>query len=73
MVFPLLSFTGVRFVGNRNPSHMEVHDLTARTPSCQLEEILLAGHAVRFVPDALEQAHADGYDNCAWCIGSSSR
>jgi hypothetical protein len=52
---------------------MEVHDLLAETEQCQIPEILRAGNAVRFDPDTLEQAHREGYDNCAWCIGGSTR
>jgi hypothetical protein len=52
---------------------MEVHDLLRPKPNCQVEEILRAGHAVAFVPDTLEQAHKEGYDNCAYCIAGSTR
>lgn len=52
---------------------MEVHDLPREVPRCQIDEILRAGHAVGFIPDSLEQAHGEGYDNCAWCLGGSTR
>lgn len=52
---------------------MEVHDLNAETPRCQIDLILAAGHEVEFSPDTLEQAHSKGYDNCAYCIGGSKR
>lgn len=62
---------GKRYVGNRN--HMEVHDLDRETVACQIDEIIRAGHAVTFTPDAVAQARRQGYDNCACCIGSSAR
>ena len=64
---------GKRFVGNRNPGHMEVHDLDNEKAACQIDEIIRAGHAVIFTPDTLTQAHQQGYNNCAFCIGSSIR
>jgi len=65
---------GRRFVGNT--SKREVHDLDNedRSPSgCQIDEIIRAGHARVFTPDTLAQAHTEGYDNCAKCIGGSRR
>ena len=65
---------GKRFCGNTNK--MEVHDLDNEDTSpfgCQINEIIAAGHARTFTPDALEQAHKEGYDNCAYCIGESMR
>ncbi|MFQ6133248.1 MAG: hypothetical protein ACE5R4_14495 [Armatimonadota bacterium] len=65
---------GKRFVGN--VSTKEVHDLDNEETSpggCQIDEIIAAGHARTFVPDTLRQAHAEGYDNCAYCLGRSSR
>ena len=65
---------GKRFVGNTN--NTEVHDLDNEKTGknqCQIDEIILAGHAVTFDPDTLEEAHYKGYDNCAYCIGSSTR
>ena len=63
--------TDKRYLGNTNK--MEVHDLLNETPQCQIDEILRAGHAVVFTPDTLDQAHQEGYDNCAYCIGGSRR
>ncbi len=62
---------GKRFVGNRN--HIEVHDLDNEKVLCQIDEIIRAGHAVTFNPDTLEEAHRQGYDNCAYCLGYSVR
>ena len=52
---------------------MEVHDLENEKPQCQIDEIIRARHAVVFNPDTLEQAHQEGYDNGAYCIGGSTR
>lgn len=63
-----------RFVGNKNKK--EVHDLDNEKTGpneCQIDEIIRAGNAVTFNPDTLSQAHSQGYDNCAYCIGSSRR
>ena len=61
-------YTGFRYLGN--VPKKEVHDLQRKTANCQINEIK---NAVRFVPDTLDQAHREGYDNCAYCIGASSR
>ena len=63
-----------RFVGNMN--NIEVHDLDNEQTGaneCQIDEIIQAGHAKTFIPDTLEQAHREGFDNCAHCIGGSKR
>lgn len=65
---------GKQFVGNT--AKKEVHDLdNEQTGSneCQIDEIIKAGHAKTFDPDTLDQAHKEGYDNGAYCIGSSKR
>lgn len=65
---------GNRYCGNTNKT--EVHDLDHedKSPSgCQIDEIIRAGHARAFNPDSLVQANAEGYDNCAKCIGGSRR
>lgn len=63
---------GKRFVGNSNTT--EVHDLDNEKTGaneCQIDEIIKADHAVTFSPDTLDEAHRQGYDNCAYCIGGS--
>jgi len=60
-----------QFLGNTNK--MEVHDLLNEQPQCQIDEIIAADHAVVFTPDTLAQAHAEGYDNGAYCLGGSTR
>lgn len=62
---------GSRFCGNSSPSKKEVHDLDNEKPVCQIDEIIRAGHAVPF--NSLDDAHRQGYDNCAYCIGGSRR
>lgn len=60
---------GERYLGNVNK--MEVHDLDNENANCQINEIIRAGHDRPY--DTLEKAKADGHDNCAWCIGGSTR
>ena len=56
-----------------NINKMEVHDLNNEKLQCQIQEIRDAKHDIYFNPDTLEEAHRKGYDNCAYCIGSSRR
>ena len=63
--------SGKRYLGNTNTK--EVHDLYNEKAQCQIDEIINSGHAVMFEPDTLLQAHAEGFDNCAYCIGGSTR
>lgn len=65
---------GKRYVGNTEKK--EVHDLNneqTRANECQIDEIIRAKHARTFTPDTLEQARGEGYDNCEYCIGGSTR
>jgi len=73
MTYAITSKYGHTYLGNSSPSKMEVHQVSNEKTNCQLSEILSAGHAVGFSPDTLAQAHQDGYDNCAYCIGGSTR
>lgn len=59
---------GKQFIGNRNTK--EVHDLNKEETNCKINEIK-SGHVVTFIPDTLETAKAQGYDNCKHCIGGS--
>lgn len=70
-VIPINSKYGINYLGNKNTT--EVHRLANEQPQCQIDEILTAGNAVKFIPDTLEEAHNNGYDNCAYCIGGSRR
>ena len=65
--------TDKKYLGNSDPVHMEIHNLSNEKPQCQIDEIISSGNAVIFNPDTLEQAHNEGYDNCAYCIGDSMR
>ena len=62
---------GKRYLGNTNK--IEAHDLDNEKTSCQINEIIAAGHDEYFTPDTLAQANSEGYDNCHWCIGGSTR
>lgn len=76
MSYPTSTRSGKRFLGNNSSSKMEVHDLTKEDTAlngCQIDEFLRAGHGEGFTPDTLDQAHGEGYDNCAKCIGGSRR
>ena len=57
-----------RYLANSNTK--EVHDLTYENPNCQIQEIK-PEHRVPYAN--LSAAHADGYDNCAWCLEGSRR
>lgn len=64
-------YNGKKYIGNKNKK--EVHDLDQEDTNpngCQINEIK---EVVTFNPDTLQQAHSEGYDNCAKCIGGSRR
>lgn len=52
---------------------MKVHDLRNEKSSCEIDQIIRAGHAVTFSPDTLTQARSEGYDNGYWCLGNAHR
>ncbi len=58
---------GSRYCGNINTK--EVHDLDRETSQCLIDVIIAAGHTISFIPDSLEQAHVECYENCVYCIG----
>ena len=60
---------GERYLGNVHK--MEVHDLDNEKTQCQIDEIIGKGHERPY--NNLSDAHANGYDNCAYCIGNSTR
>ncbi len=62
---------GERYLANTNPSKREVHDLDNEKTACQIDEIIAAGHDKLY--NSRETANRDGYDNCAYCIGGSTR
>lgn len=63
------NMNGEKYCGNTSTT--EVHDLDNEQTNCQIDEIIDAGHDKPF--DNLNDAHAQGYDNCAYCIGGSTR
>ena len=71
MSYKVTTKFGLHYLGNTNKK--EVHDLRNEKTQCQVNEILVSGHGVAFSPDTLAQAHSEGYDNCAYCLGSSTR
>ncbi|MBL0178925.1 MAG: hypothetical protein IPP98_07355 [Gemmatimonadetes bacterium] len=65
---------GEQYLANASPSKREVHDLdNEKTGSweCQIDEIIRAGNDRPFT--MLLLAKLEGYDNCAYCLGNSSR
>ena len=63
---------GEQYLGNTKKT--EVHDLDREDTSgngCQIDEIIRAGHDKPF--NSLSAAHSAGYDNCAKCLGGSTR
>lgn len=60
---------GERYLGNAH--NMEVHDLDNENTNCQIDEIIRAGNDRPY--NSLDAAHRAGYDNCAYCIGGSTR
>ena len=61
------NMNGEQYCANVNKH--EVHDLDNEKTNCQIDEIIRAGHDRPFT--SLSSARAAGYDNCAWCLGSS--
>ena len=54
---------------------MEVHDLGSEDTTekrCYIDEIFEKGNVVVFFPDALDEVHQQGYENCEHCIGKRS-
>lgn len=62
---------GQQFLANASPSKREVHDLDNERAQCQIDEIIRAGNERPYT--TLQAARAEGYDNCAYCIGRSTR
>ena len=68
------NMNGERYLANASPSKREVHDLDNEQIGpyeCQIDEIIRAKHDRPY--HSLLTAHADGFDNCAYCIGGSYR
>ncbi len=63
---------GEQYLGNTNKK--EVHDLDNEKTGgneCQIDEIIRAGNDKPFT--SLSAAHNASYDNCAHCLGGSTR
>jgi fido (protein-threonine AMPylation protein) len=67
MAIRIHSRSGRQYLGNDNK--MEVHDLYNEKTQCQIDEIIANNEAVGFDPDTLDQAHREGYDDGAYCLG----
>lgn len=65
------NMSGEQYCANSSSSKMEVHDLDNEKNPCQIDEIIEAGHDKPYT--TLQKAHSDGYDNCDWCLGESTR
>jgi len=62
---------GERYLANTSPTKREVHDLDNEKTACQIDEIIRAGHDKPYTSQ--EAARRDGFDNCAHCLGGSTR
>jgi hypothetical protein len=62
---------GEQYLANTSPSKREVHDLDKEKINCQIDEIIKAGHDKPYISH--EAVKRDGFDNCAYCIGGSTR
>lgn len=58
------------YLGNKVSK--EVHMLLEIKASCQIDR-MKSENKKYFEPDTLAQAHLEGYDNCAHCLGLSKR
>lgn len=65
------NMSGERYLANTSRSKLEVHDLDNEKTICQIDEIIRAGNDKPY--NSRESANRDGYDNCAYCIGGSTR
>ena len=68
------NMSGEQYLANKSPSKKEVHDLDNEKTGanqCQIDEIIAAGNDKPYT--SLSSARADGYDNCRYCLGNSTR
>ena len=65
------NMNGEQYLVNTSMSKREVHDLDNEKVNCQIDKIIRAGHDKPYISH--EAANRDGYDNCAYCIGGSTR
>ena len=62
---------GERYLADTSPLKREVHDLDQETSQCQIDEIIRAAHNKLY--HTASQARADGFRNCAYCLGQTNR
>lgn len=65
------NMNGERYLANTSPTKKEIHDLDQEKTECQIDEIIKAGHDKPYTSQAA--ANNAGYDNCAHCLGHSTR
>ncbi len=68
------NMNGEQYLANKSSSKKEVHDLDNEKTGaneCQIDEIIKAGNDKPYHSKAA--ANNEGYDNCAYCIGGSTR
>lgn len=58
----------MRYLGNLKSN--EFHDLTRQKPQCQISRIQAHDNDKAFTPDTVVQAIREGYEPCAYCLGS---
>jgi len=69
MAFPVAVKRGRLHIGNTRTA--QVHVVAHARARCQVDDVVDTDRAVGFYPDSLAQALREGYDPCAYCIGSA--
>jgi hypothetical protein len=65
------NMNGERYLANASSTKKEVHDLDNEQTNCQIDEIIKAGNDRPY--NSQSAANSAGYDNCAYCLGGSTR
>ena len=65
------NMNGERYLANTSKTKKEVHDLDNEKTTCQIDEIIKAGHDKPYTSKST--ANADGYDDCDKCLTGSTR
>jgi phage baseplate assembly protein W len=58
----------MRYLGNFKSN--EFHDLTRQKTQCQISRIQSSHHDKAFTPDTVVQAIREGFEPCAYCLGT---
>ncbi|MCE9672837.1 GPW/gp25 family protein [Myxococcus stipitatus] len=58
----------MRYLGNKKSN--EFHDLTRQKTQCQVARIQAGANAAAFTPDTVAQAIREGFEPCAYCLGT---